>query len=204
MQQFQKQADLSSLESMQSDSRIRTVSSIINICERTTINIEKEGISNMVKAIIIISMRYVNKEALFKAVLPNMFIDWEYVRNQTLMGANKKNFLCDSGAWLHLVQFMDFGSLSIAGPILQTKYPPLYCLHTAIQSSDARGKMDFSDACKLLILNNIEGLTSKMMIEHLTSSRMNTNTHSVCNGEYTDVTFSLLCFIFLYNLSLRI
>jgi hypothetical protein len=166
-----------------SDSRIRTISSIISICERTTINIEKEGISNMVKAIVIISLKYVNKEALFKAILPDMFIDWDYVRNQSIMSSGKKNFLGDSASWLNLVHFMDFGALSLPDPVLQTKYPPLHCLHTAItKASGTRGKLDFGDACKLLILNNIDGLTSKMMIEHHTSSRMNCNTHAICSG----------------------
>lgn len=48
--------------------------------------------------------------------------------------------------------------------------------------SAGRGKLDFNDACKLLVLNNIEGLTSRMMIEHHTSSRMNCNTHAICSG----------------------
>jgi hypothetical protein len=43
---------------------------------------EREGISNAIKAIIIICMKYVDKEVLFKAVLPNMYIDWEYVQAQ--------------------------------------------------------------------------------------------------------------------------
>ena len=63
------------------------------------------------------------------------------------------------------------------------RYPPLHCLYAAIQTSGAHGKLDFNDACKLFILNNIEGLTSKMMIEHHTSSRMNCNTHAICSGE---------------------
>jgi hypothetical protein len=64
------------------------------------------------------------------------------------------------------------------------RYPPLHCLYAAIQTSGAHGKLDFNDACKLFILNNIEGLTSKMMIEHHTSSRMNCNTHAICSGEH--------------------
>jgi hypothetical protein len=165
-----------------SDSRIRTISSIISICERTTLNIEKEGISNMIKAIVIISLKYVNKEALFKAILPDTFIDWDYVKNQCIMSSSKKNFLGDSASWLNLVHFMDFGALNLPAPVLQCKYPPLHCLHAAINASSARGKLDFGDACKLLILNNVDGLTSKMMIEHHTSTRMNCNTHAICSG----------------------
>jgi hypothetical protein len=55
-------------------------------------------------------------------------------------------------------------------------------MYSAIQTSGANGKLDFSDACKLFVLNNIEGLTSKMMIEHHTSSRMNCNTHAICSS----------------------
>ena len=67
-----------------SDSKIRTISSIINICERTTISMEREGIANAVRAIVIISMKFVNKEALFKAILPDMYIDWDYIKNQSV------------------------------------------------------------------------------------------------------------------------
>lgn len=167
-----------------SDSKIRTISSLINICEKTTINMEREGITNTVKAIIIVSLKFVNKEALFKAILPDMYIDWDYVKNQSVFLCGKKNFLGDAVSWLNLVGFTNFGQLSLPGPVLQSKYPPLHNLHSAIQASGAHGKLDFNDACKLLILNNIEGLTSKTMIEYHTSSRLNCNTHTICSGKY--------------------
>ena len=55
-------------------------------------------------------------------------------------------------------------------------------MHSAILSTGTHGKLNFNDACKLLILNNIEGLTSKMMIELHTSARLNCNTHAICSG----------------------
>jgi len=174
---------MSGISNVVSDSKIRTISSLINICEKTTINMEREGIANTVKAVIIISTKFVNKEALFKAILPDMYIDWDYVKNQAVFLCGKQNFLGDAVSWLNLVQFMDFGQLSLPGPMLQEKYPPLHSLYTSIQASGAGGKLDFNDACKLLILSNIEGLTSKMMIEHHTSSRLNCNTHAICSSE---------------------
>ena len=69
-----------------SDARIQTISSILNLSKRATINMQREGIANAVKAIIIICMKFVDKEALFKAVLPGMYIDWEYVRAQPSSG----------------------------------------------------------------------------------------------------------------------
>lgn len=55
--------------SMLSDAKVRTISSIINICERTTINMEREGIANAVRAIVIISMKFVNKVRTAPALL---------------------------------------------------------------------------------------------------------------------------------------
>ncbi len=42
--------------------------------------------------------------------------------------------------------------------------------------------LKFNDACKLLLLNNIDGLTSRMMIELFTSEKLKRNTHSICTG----------------------
>jgi hypothetical protein len=218
-----------------SDSKIRAISSILNLCKRATINMEREGISNAIKAIIIICMKYVDKEALFKAVLPNMYIDWEYVRAQgggggggggslhaasahcqqssqslataTTAGSshapasigggerstarlplhnnnsnNKRNLLGDGQTWLHVMQFLDFGEPKILDRTLQRQYPPLYCMHSAILASGTNGRLNFNDACKILILNIIEGLTSKMMIELHTTVRLNCSTLAISSG----------------------
>ena len=42
--------------------------------------------TQLLQAIIIICMKFVDKEALFKSVLPDMFIDWDYVRAQGSLG----------------------------------------------------------------------------------------------------------------------
>jgi hypothetical protein len=194
-----------------SESKIRAISSLLNLCERATINMHREGISNAIKAIIIICMKFVDKEALFKAVLPDVYIDWEFVRAHTTQGRPagtqassstpsssssassssvslsssslpRKNLLGDGQIWLHVMHFLDFGEPKIPDRQLQKQYPPLYCMHAAIMNSGTGGKLNFNDACKMLILNNIEGLTSKMMIELHTSARLNCNTHAVCSG----------------------
>ena len=105
-----------------SDAKVRAIASIINLCERATISMEREGIANAVRAIIVISMKFVNKESLFQAVLPDMYIDWDYLKAQSVFqqGA-KKNLLGDAGIWLQLVQFMDFGQLALPMPVLQAR-----------------------------------------------------------------------------------
>ena len=109
--------------SAMSDAKVRTIASIINLCERTTINMEREGIANAVRAIVVISMKFVNKEATFKSILPDMYIDWDYIKNQSVFQpGGKKNLLGDAGIWLQLVQFMDFGQLvPLPMPVLQSR-----------------------------------------------------------------------------------
>lgn len=124
------------------ESKVRTISSIVNLCERTTLNMDKEGVGNAVKAIVIICMKFVDKEALFKAVLPDMYIDWDYIKSQSLYqvpgsggGCSKKNFLGDAGTWLHLVQFMDFGPLTLPEQILQTRSALSSCAAKSVPAS---------------------------------------------------------------------
>lgn len=62
------------------DSKIRAISSLLNVCEKTTINMERESIANTVKAIVAICLKFVDKEGLFKSILPDFYIDWEYVK----------------------------------------------------------------------------------------------------------------------------
>lgn len=82
-----------------------------------------QGIANAVRAIVVISMKFVNKESLFKAVLPDMYIDWDYIKNQSVFQqGGKKNLLGDAGIWLQLVQFMDFGQLALPMPVLQARF----------------------------------------------------------------------------------
>jgi hypothetical protein len=62
-----------------SDDKITAISSFLNLCEKATINLN-ESLSDSLKACIIVSLKFVDKEILFKDVLPSSFIDWEYVR----------------------------------------------------------------------------------------------------------------------------
>lgn len=126
-----------------SESKIRAISSLLNLCERATISIQREGISNAVKAIMIICMKYVDKESLFKAVLPEVYIDWDYVKGQSLLPTGaasssmtlKKNLLGDCSTWLHVMQFIDFGEPRLPDRQLQKQYPPLYCMHSAVAAA---------------------------------------------------------------------
>lgn len=182
MQNMQQQQETSALNLQFPDAKIRTISSILNVCERTTMNMERDSIANTIKAIVIICLKFVNKEDLFKSIIPDFYIDWEYVRGQSTAGNSKKNILGDAATWLHLMQFVDFSECGIPDRVMQQQYPPLYCLHSGIMSAGTGGRLNFSDACKMLILNNIEGLTTKRMIELHTSSRLNCNTHLICAG----------------------
>jgi hypothetical protein len=164
-----------------SDSKVKAISSFLSLCEKATINIENEGLSNAVRAVVILCMKFVDKEALFKAVLPDTFVDWTYVKVQSSSTTSlRKNMLGDASTWLHLMQFVDFGDPAVSTRVMQAQYPPLYCLHSAI--SNLRCKLSFSDACKILIFNNVEGLSSRTMIELHASARLNHNAYTICTS----------------------
>ena len=98
--------------------------------------------------------------------------------------------LGDATIWMNLSQFINFGSTSpLPGPVLQQRYPPLYSMYNAIQTAcgGQNSGLDFGDACKMLILNNVEGLASKVMMELHTSAKLKKNTHSICAGSFHTV-----------------
>jgi hypothetical protein len=108
--------------------------------------------------------------------------------------SNKRNgnMLGDSSVWLQFMQFIDFGDLKISERQMQISYPPLYSMYVAIMSQQMKTtqnlgstqplKLNFSDACKLLLLNNVEGLSSRNVMELYTSAQLNQNTYVLCSN----------------------
>ena len=90
-----------------SDSKVKAISSFLSLCEKATIDLNGEGLSNALKAAIVLCMKFVDKEALFKAILPQTFVDWVYVKVQaSSTTSSKKNLLGDASTWLHLMKFV--------------------------------------------------------------------------------------------------
>lgn len=85
---------------------------------------------------------------------------------------------------MHLAEFISFDPMTVPLPTLQEQYAPLYSMHTAIQSSCGQpaAALDFGDACKMLILNNIEGLASRVMIDLVVCSKAAKNMQAICSG----------------------
>lgn len=141
------------------------VASILSACNRATIDFDSD-VQGSIRALIVVSMKYIDKRDLFSAVMKeSSFVDWQYIDNARLPG---KNILGDSSTWLRMMQFTSFGSLDIPESEMQSQYPPLWCIYNSLRSSGAFDStplnsaraysMNFSDACKMCILNNIEGV----------------------------------------------
>ena len=81
------------------------------------------------------------QEALFKSILPDFYIDWEYVKAQNSSFNGKKNILGDAHTWINLLHFVDFAECNIPDRLLQTQHPPLFCLHSAILSAGWRARV---------------------------------------------------------------
>ena len=190
------------IETMASDAKVAAISAFLTLCERATINME-DSLANAVRACIVVCLKFVDKKVVYDALLPDLFIDWEYVTGSAIsssvgcgnsaggssrprllypteanlavangaaaaansssssissylrgISAKKTNLLGDSDVWLQMLQFVDFGELKMPERLLQQQYPPLYGMHCAVSSRTK--KLNFSDTCKLLLLNNIE------------------------------------------------
>lgn len=149
---------------MQGDFRA-LVASVLSACNRATIDVDSD-VQGSIKALIIVSMKYINKQELFATVMDKAsFVDWQYIDNARPPG---QNILGDSSIWLKMMHFADFGPLEMPDSEMRVQYPPLWCIYNSLRSSGAfesthtgpaRGySMNFSDACKMCILNNIEGV----------------------------------------------
>lgn len=147
------------------------VESLVSACQRSTIDLIG-NLEDSVKALIIVSVKYIVKNDLFKCTLQEggLFVDWNYIDALKHKGT-VKNILGDSTVWLKLMKFIDFGDMSIPETKLRTDMQPLWCIYNSLRSSNvlrserglqkAAPSMSFSDVCKLFILNNIEGILSK-------------------------------------------
>jgi len=85
------------------------------------------------------------------------------------------------------MQMVDFGELKLPEMLLQKKYPPLFSMYSAVMSQctvhqDKSKWLNFSDACKLLLLHNVDGLVTRSVVEMHTSMRLNQNTYTLCSN----------------------
>jgi hypothetical protein len=137
-------------------------------------NVNQKDLTSLPVKAIVLSLKYVNRQSLFSALFPYDFADWE-LAERTLGSAN--NTLGDAETWLTLLGLLDWPTLTEKNRVeIETQHPPLALIKNALKSHglDAAG---WSTACRVLILQLIQGLQSMHAIELLTTRSLSRNTH---------------------------
>jgi hypothetical protein len=134
---------------------------------------QKDTAALPIKALIL-SLKYIDKKTLFSLLFPDEFADWD-LAERTLGETN--NTLGDAEAWLCLLSLLDWPLLTEKHKAdIETNHKPLAVIKNNLraQNLDTPG---WTTACKVLILQMIQGLQSMHAIELLTSRMLSKNTH---------------------------
>jgi hypothetical protein len=125
-------------------------------------NLDQKDIKSLCLKVLILSLKYVDRRAMFETLFPGQFADWE--KAQITFG--------DAVTWLTMLGLMSWKSLT---DNLQVRDVLLEQTKAALKKNniDMNG---WDVACKVLILQMIVGLQSVHAIELLTTRLLNTNT----------------------------
>lgn len=129
-------------------------------------NMEHRDLPALAVKCIVLSLKFVDRKALFDALFPEQFADWGLV--ERAMGSTH-NALGDAEAWLCLLGLLDWPGLTDKDRLdIEAHHQPLAQIKAALRACnmDAPG---WATACRVLILQMIQGLQSKHAIELLTS-----------------------------------
>jgi hypothetical protein len=145
-------------------------------------NIDQKDLPSLVIKTTIISLKYIDNRALFEALFPDQFADWKLAeRNLKLTNA-----LGDTEPWLCLLSLLEWPSLANDKSMEKT-YPPLAQIKAALKAQNL-DQPGWTIACRVLILQLIQGLQSMHAIELLTSRILQKNTR--------DATMQLLASLY--------
>lgn len=136
-------------------------------------NMDHKDLPTLAVKCVVLSLKYVDRRSLFEALFPEQYADWGLVE-RAMGGGN--NALGDAEAWLCLLGLLDWPGLADKDRMdIEANHPPLAQIKAALRANnmDAPG---WSMACKVLILQMIQGLQSKHAIELLTSRMLAKNT----------------------------
>ena len=114
----------------------------------------------------VLSLKYVDRRALFTALFPDHYVDWA-LAERALGTAN--NALGDAEAWLCLLSLVDWPGITDKDrPEIEANHALLAQIKAGLRTHnlDSPG---WTTACRVLILQMVQGLQSMHAVELLTS-----------------------------------
>ena len=132
-------------------------------------NIDKQNLSTLPIKTIVLSLKYVDRRALYEALYPSEHADWELAD----LNLRATNALGDTEPWLALLNLIEWPSLTDKD--VDRSKPVLSQIKSALKSNNI-DQPGYTMACRVLILQLIQGLQSMHAIELLTSRVLKKNT----------------------------
>ena len=112
--------------------------------------------------LIVLSVKFVSKEILWKEMFNEDHVHWELVNQQ-----KNKNIVGGYSEWITLLSFCSWENLGKVEGLIISTYPMLHVLKGHLKESniDIGGPESWTLTCKILILTLIQGLPSLHAIE---------------------------------------
>jgi hypothetical protein len=135
-------------------------------------NINQRDVAALPIKALILSLKYIDRKSLFSTLYPEEFADWDLAERPTA-----SNALGDAETWLCLLGLLDWPNLTDKHKAeIEAQHKPLAIIKNSLkaQNLDIPG---WATACKVLILQMIQGLQAMHAIELLTSRMLCKNTH---------------------------
>ena len=117
---------------------------------------------------ILLSLKYVNRQAVWAAVFPEGFVDWALVRPQT-------NTLGDLNLWLPLLELFSWEGVER----LEPHHPPIASMRRAMRAAAIDvGTWDLP--CQLLVLQMLQDVPCLQAFQLMTCRALKRDTHQSC------------------------
>ena len=145
---------------------------LLQFSDQYNIN-QKDATTLPIKALVL-SLKYIDRKALFHTLFPDEYADWDLAERSI---GSTNNVLGDAETWLCLLSLLDWPSITDKHKAdIELHHKPLAMIKTSLKAHnlDSTG---WGTACKVLILQMIQGLQAMHAVELLTSRNLCRNTH---------------------------
>ena len=165
------------------------VSTLISVGERY--NTSTEDMKRLVAKLCTLSLRYVDRQALWDTLFADEHVDWNLLERCP----TTTNVLGDLNCWLSLLALCSWSSLQKYEAEISIGHPSLSTLRSNMKAAgiDAGGADGWTLACQALILSLVRGLPGLHTLEMLTCQFFKRNTRASCMellAKQTDTCFT--------------
>jgi hypothetical protein len=152
-----------------------TLKTMLSAGQRHSIDVDTLALLPL--KLIVLSLKYVSKKALWESQFGEDFVDWKLVDSLT-----HKNILGGCAEWLGLLSFCKWETLGKHEGVIQRQHAPLHGLKSHLRECnlDTGGADAWTMACRAFLLLLVQGLPGLYVMELLTCDAFKRNTRDGC------------------------